>query len=129
MLTSETNALLLNLKGTYKYEINKGAVKLILDGQQRITTLYMLMTGTIPPYYTEKDIENDIMNLYVNLETLELEYCKIKVMENNPLWANITDIFKGKIRKGTLRMFWRKRTMVNDCPVKRKHSFQITSEP
>lgn len=98
MLTWETNTPP-ELKGTYKYEINKGAVKLILDGQQRITTLYMLMTGTIPPYYTEKEIENDIMNLYVNLETLELEYYKIKVMENNPLWANITDIFKGKIRE------------------------------
>jgi hypothetical protein len=99
MLTWETNKPP-ELKGSYKYEINKGAVKLILDGQQRITTLYMLMRGEIPPYYTMNDIgENDIRNLYVNVETLDLEYYKVKTMENNPLWVNITDIFQGKIRE------------------------------
>ena len=97
MLTWETNRPP-ELKGKYKYDENKGAVKIILDGQQRITTLYMLMTGQIPPYYTEKEIENDIRNLYVNVETIELEYYRVKVMENNPLWVNITDIFKGNIR-------------------------------
>ena len=53
MLTWETNNPP-ELKGKYKYDENKGAVKIILDGQQRITTLYMLMKGEIPPYYTEK---------------------------------------------------------------------------
>ena len=84
MLTWETNNPP-ELKGDYKYEINKGAVKIILDGQQRITTLYMLMCDKIPPYYTEKEIENDIRGLHVNVETLELEYYKVKTMENNPL--------------------------------------------
>jgi uncharacterized protein with ParB-like and HNH nuclease domain len=98
MLTWETNNPP-ELKGNYKYEINKGAVKIILDGQQRITTLYMLMCDKIPPYYTEKEIENDIRGLHVNVETLELEYYKIKTMENNPLWCNITNILQGKIRE------------------------------
>ena len=66
LLTWETNHPP-ELKGTYKYEPTKGAVKIILDGQQRITTLYMLMTGNIPPYYTEHDIENDIRSLYINI--------------------------------------------------------------
>jgi len=96
MLTWETNSPP-ELKGTYKHTEEKGSVKLILDGQQRITTLYMLMKGSIPPYYTEKDIKNDIFNLYVNVETLELEYFKKTIMENNPLWVNITNIFKRKI--------------------------------
>lgn len=97
MLTWETNNPP-ELKGTHKYIESQGAVKIILDGQQRITTLYMLMTGNIPPYYTEKEIENDIRGLYVNVETLELEYYKKNMMENNPLWVNITDIFKGDVR-------------------------------
>jgi uncharacterized protein with ParB-like and HNH nuclease domain len=42
------------LKGTHTYSQSQGAVKLILDGQQRITTLFMLMEGEIPPYYTAK---------------------------------------------------------------------------
>jgi uncharacterized protein with ParB-like and HNH nuclease domain len=98
LLTWETNHPP-ELKGTYKYEPTKGAVKIILDGQQRITTLYMLMTGDIPPYYTEHDIENDIRSLYVNIQTLELEYYKVKLMENNPLWIKLTNIFRNIVRE------------------------------
>ena len=29
---------------------------ILLDGQQRITTLYMLIRGEIPPYYTVSEI-------------------------------------------------------------------------
>lgn len=85
------------LKGEYKYTQEKGSVKLILDGQQRVTTLYMLITGKIPPYYNEKEIQNDIRNLYVNVETLELEYFKKTIMEHDPLWINITQVFKQEI--------------------------------
>ena len=98
MLTWETNDPP-ELKGDHKYDAKQGSVKIILDGQQRITTLYILMTGNIPPYYKEDDITYDIKPLYVNIETLELEYYKKKVMENNPLWVHITDIFQDKVRK------------------------------
>lgn len=97
MLTWETNNPP-ELKGDHKYDERQGAVKLILDGQQRITTLYMLMTGEIPPYYKEHEILTDIRNLYVNVETLSLEYYKVKTMQNDPLWINLTDIFNGKVR-------------------------------
>ncbi len=97
MLTWETNNPP-ELKGEHKYNEKQGAVKLILDGQQRITTLYMLIRGEIPPYYTEEDILHDIRNLYVNVESLELEYYKKTAMQNNPLWVHITDIFQGKAR-------------------------------
>ncbi|MDZ7832475.1 MAG: DUF262 domain-containing protein [Desulfobacterales bacterium] len=86
------------LKGNVKYDERMGSVKLILDGQQRITTLYMLIRGKIPPYYTKEEIKNDPRKLYVNLETLELEYYKIKKMQNNPLWAELTEIFLGNIK-------------------------------
>lgn len=97
MLTWETNYPP-ELKGSHKYDERQGAVKLILDGQQRITTLYMLMTGNIPPYYKKHEILVDIRNLYVNVETLALEYYKVTIMENDPLWVNITEIFQAKIR-------------------------------
>lgn len=86
------------LKGDYVYEVTKGAVKLILDGQQRITTLYMLMTGEIPPYYSKKEIQNDIRGLYVNVESLSLEYYRKTIMGNDPTWVDITEIFKGNVR-------------------------------
>jgi hypothetical protein len=54
MLTWETNHPP-ELKGKHKYNEKQGAVRLILDGQQRITTLYMLIRGEIPPYYKAEE--------------------------------------------------------------------------
>jgi hypothetical protein len=96
MLTWET-AKPPELKGPHRYNEQQGAVKLLLDGQQRVTTLYMLINGTIPPYYTAPEIMNDTRGLYVNVETLELSYYMKTRMENNPSWQNITDIFQGKV--------------------------------
>jgi uncharacterized protein with ParB-like and HNH nuclease domain len=85
------------LKGPYKYDTKQGAIRVLLDGQQRITTLYMLMRGQIPPYYTTQEITSDTRGLYVNLATLELSYYMKTKMENDPLWRNITDVFHGKV--------------------------------
>lgn len=97
MLTWET-AEPPELKGPHKYNEKQGAVRILLDGQQRVTTLYMLIRGKIPPYYTAPEITNDTRGLYVNIETLELSYYMRKRMDNNPLWHNITDIFLRKVR-------------------------------
>lgn len=97
MLTWET-ANPPELKGPHRYSEKQGAVRILLDGQQRITTLYMLVRGEIPPYYTAAEILNDTRGLYVNVETLELAYFSITKMENDPRWRNITDIFQRKIR-------------------------------
>lgn len=86
------------LKGSRKYDKRQGAVKLILDGQQRITTMYLIIRGEIPPYYTDNDIVNDVRSLYVNLETLDLEFYKPKSMDNNPRWVRLTDIFKDVVK-------------------------------
>ena len=96
LLTWETNNPP-ELKGDYSYESSKGKVKLILDGQQRITTLYMLVTGTIPPYYTDADIKNDIRQLYVNIETLSLEYYKKISMQVDPSWVRLTETLNGSL--------------------------------
>lgn len=97
MLTWET-ADPPELKGPHKYDKKQGAVRILLDGQQRVTTLYMLIRGQIPPYYTAPEITHDTKGLYVNIETLELSYYMRKRMDNNPLWHNITDIFLRKVR-------------------------------
>ena len=55
------------LKGEHQYTKSQGAVKLILDGQQRITSLYMLIKGEIPPYDKPEEIKHDVMPLYVNV--------------------------------------------------------------
>jgi hypothetical protein len=97
MLTWET-ANPPELKGPHKYSDSQGAVKLLLDGQQRVTTLYMLIKGEIPAYYTAPEIMNDTRGLYVNVETLDLSYYMKTKMENKPLWLNITEVFKRNVR-------------------------------
>lgn len=97
MLTWETNNPP-ELKGDWKYDHRQGSVKILLDGQQRITSLYLLVRGKIPPYYRKQDIAKDPRGLYVNIQTLELQYYKKISMENNPFWINITDIFQKNIK-------------------------------
>jgi len=96
MLTWQTNTPP-ELKGDHVYSSEQGSVKLILDGQQRITTLYLLIRGEIPPYYTIEEIgKNDVRGLFINIMTMELEYYKKTSMENNPAWVDITRIFKSE---------------------------------
>ena len=97
LLTWETNNPP-ELKGGWKYSSEQGSVKLILDGQQRITTLYLLIRGEIPPYYTKSEILNDPRNLYVNLETQELKYYTKTIMDGDPLWVDVTLLLQRKVR-------------------------------
>ena len=64
-----------------------GTVQVLLDGQQRLTTLHLLITGDIPSYYTEAEIENDPRNLYVNLSELDFQYYQPSRMKGGFLLA------------------------------------------
>lgn len=67
--------------------------QIILDGQQRLTTLYLLINGEIPPYYKKEDITTDPRDLYYNLETGEFQYYQTNVMAKDPLWIKVLDCF------------------------------------
>ena len=72
-----------------------GTVQVILDGQQRLTTLYMLVTGEIPPYYVSEDITNDIRDLYYNVDDGDFQYFQPVRMRDNPRWVRVVDCFSG----------------------------------
>ena len=91
------------LKGRKKFSPEMGAVKLVLDGQQRITTIYIILTGQLPPYYRQEEIKNNVKGLYVNVKSLELEYYQKVMMANNPFWVDLTKIFKGEIKSSGIR--------------------------
>jgi hypothetical protein len=76
--------------------VANGRAEILLDGQQRLTALYMLIKDAIPPYYSTKDIEEgkDPRQLYFNLETRALGYYKQIEMGNNPRWVRVCDCFK-----------------------------------
>jgi uncharacterized protein with ParB-like and HNH nuclease domain len=71
-----------------------GTTHVILDGQQRLTTLYLLTRGEIPPYYREEDIQNDPRDLYFDLDTGELQYFQVARMRHNPNWVQVTQCFE-----------------------------------
>jgi uncharacterized protein with ParB-like and HNH nuclease domain len=79
-----------------------GWIKVLLDGQQRITTLYLFIRGEIPPYYTEKDITNDPRHLYFNLQTTEFNYYQKQKMKDNPFWKSVVNCFNEKFDAFTL---------------------------
>lgn len=70
-----------------------GTIDIILDGQQRLTTLYMLMTGKIPPYYLDQDIQYDPRDLFFNIDSGEFQYYQATRMKENPLWVRVIDCY------------------------------------
>lgn len=79
-----------------------GWIQVLLDGQQRITTLYLLTKGKIPPYYTETDITNDPRHLYFNLKTSEFNYYQKQMMSDNPFWKSVVSCFTENFNAFTL---------------------------
>src|SRR5690606_15596589 len=61
---------------------------LILDGQQRLTTIYTIFKGKTPDWYEGVSLRTD---LYFNLESEEFEYYMQKKMSNNPEWINVSN--------------------------------------
>lgn len=85
-----------DLKNIDRLPEKLGTVSVILDGQQRLTTLYMLIEGGIPTYYTEAEIENDPRDLHFNISDGEFQYYQASRMKGNPLWRRVTDCFNGE---------------------------------
>jgi hypothetical protein len=69
-----------------------GSVKLLLDGQQRITSLYGIMRGK-PPQYFDGNAQA-FTGLYFNLEDETFEFYGPLKMKDNPLWINVTDLMQ-----------------------------------
>jgi len=70
-----------------------GSISVLLDGQQRLTTLHMLMTDSIPSYYRSEDIKNDPRGLHYNLETGDFQYYQASKMKDDPAWVKVTECF------------------------------------
>lgn len=65
--------------------------RLILDGQQRLTSLYVLLEGEPPPFYEGEKL---FFDLHFNLVKEEFAYFKKTTMANNPEWIQVTGFFQ-----------------------------------
>ncbi|MCY4659244.1 MAG: DUF262 domain-containing protein [Acidobacteria bacterium] len=59
---------------------------LLLDGQQRLTTLYVLFKGEAPKFYEGESL---FFNLYFNMQTEEFRFWQKTLMQNNPAWIGV----------------------------------------
>jgi hypothetical protein len=72
---------------------HEGKTLLLLDGQQRLTSLYALIKGKPPPFYEGEEL---FFDLWFNLTTDEFSYYAPTVMHGNPIWISVHDF----LRKG-----------------------------
>ncbi|MCL2128798.1 MAG: DUF262 domain-containing protein [Treponema sp.] len=70
--------------------LTPGSVNLILDGQQRITSLYGIIKGK-PPNFFEGN-QNAFTGLHFNLADESFEFYAPLKMKDNPNWVNVTDL-------------------------------------
>jgi hypothetical protein len=64
----------------------EGHVQLLLDGQQRLTSLYVLIEGKPPPFY---EGEHLFFDLYFNVQTEEFRFWQKSLMDGNPQWISV----------------------------------------
>lgn len=79
-----------------EFEVNK-TYHVLLDGQQRSTALYMLITGEIPPYYNENEISDDPRTLAFNLYSGEFKFWLKSSMGDDESWQLVTDLMTGRV--------------------------------
>lgn len=84
-----------------------GQKHLLLDGQQRITTLYGVIRGRAPSFF-EGDAEA-FTNLRFNVESEQFQFHAPSRMKGDPLWLDVTALFadgSGEVYGQLLDLNW-----------------------
>lgn len=89
LLVWETNAETTAMKGTGPQNL---VVRLLLDGQQRVTTLYGVMRGHAPTFF-QGDVKA-FTDLYFHLEDETFEFYGPVKMKADQRWIDITELYK-----------------------------------
>jgi len=69
-----------------------GYVKLLLDGQQRVTSLYGILRGN-PPAFFQGSVAT-LTGLHFNVEEETFEFYAPVKMKDNPAWINVTKLMQ-----------------------------------
>lgn len=72
--------------------LTPGNVNLILDGQQRMTTLYGIIRGK-PPKFFEGNAST-FTNLYFNVDDETFEFYMAAKMKTDPAWISVTELMQ-----------------------------------
>lgn len=88
LLMWETTADDINVRGVAG---GSGTRQLLLDGQQRVTSMYGVVRGNPPPFF-EGDA-SVFTGLHFNVETESFEFYAPTKMVGDPTWVNVTELF------------------------------------
>lgn len=72
--------------------LSPGYVDLLLDGQQRITSLYGVVRGRPPKFFDGN--ANAFTCLYFHLETETFSFYQPIKMKDDPLWIDVTELMR-----------------------------------
>ena len=75
-------------------ELAPGMVNLLLDGQQRITTVYSVARGK-PPAFFDRD-PSVFRGLHFHLEDEQFSFYQPVKMRDDPLWMDVTTVLKNR---------------------------------
>jgi len=73
-------------------QIQPGFISLLLDGQQRITSLYGIIRGTPPRFFDGN--AGAFSDLHFNLEEERFEFYAPVKMRDDPLWVDVTEVLR-----------------------------------
>lgn len=73
-------------------ELTPGVVNLILDGQQRITSLYGIIRGHAPAFFDGN--ANSFTGLYFNIKEEIFEFYLATKMKDNPDWISVSELLQ-----------------------------------
>lgn len=88
LLVWETSSEDIKVRGA---AAGSGTRQLLLDGQQRVTSLYGVIRGAPPPFF-EGD-KNSFTGLHFNVETESFEFYAPTKMARDSTWVNVTELF------------------------------------
>ena len=74
-----------------------GSIDLLLDGQQRVTSLYGVMRGRPPKFFEGNP--TIFSGLCFHLREQEFEFHSASKMTLDPLWVNVTELFEAGAAK------------------------------
>lgn len=73
-------------------QLQPGYVDLILDGQQRITSLYGVIRGRPPQFFQGN--KDAFLNLYFNVDEEAFKFYSPLEMKDNPAWVSVTELMQ-----------------------------------
>ena len=73
-------------------DLAPGVVRLLLDGQQRMTSLYGIIRETPPDFFDGNP--RAFTDLYFNIETEEFRFYQPQRMKGDPLWIDVSALMR-----------------------------------